>query len=250
MSESKKPPSAASTATEIGIALALAPPGTKAASARAVVAPKLMAVLQEKWQQRRDESCFKYLCAYLAGEPLEDEGHAEAELQALADDPKLRELVFDAFRVVDDAMAEEAVFVMGKLTRLYRTNGLQADRMSRGVRRIMQDVNSEDFAALREVLTAVTSVTSVRESVAVSFNQYGDAPLLIINHHPSADAAAATRATCGTKASARCTTRALDLLKAGLLAQEGASHNRLGMRGEAYMTVDLPAARTLLSLMP
>jgi len=249
MSESKKPPSAASTATEIGIAVALAPPGTKAAAAVAVVAPKMMGFLESQWRQRREKRRLVYLAEYLAGEPLDDEGQAEAELQALADDPKLRELVFDAFRVVDDAMAEEAVFVMGRLTRLYRARGLQADAFSRGVRRIMQDITADAFAALREILTAVGQVDSPRDSVAIAFFPSQTPHYISVMYQPSSPEPHA-RHVVEPKSSAESVGRALELLKAGLLAQEGSSRASEGIAGPNHAFIDRSRARTLLSLMP
>ena len=249
MSEAKKPPSVASTATEIGIAIALAPPGTKAIAVATVAAPKVMGLLESQWQQRREKRRLLYLGEYLAGEPLDDEGRAEAELQALADDPRLRELVFDAFRVIDDTMAEEAVFVMGKLTRLYRARGLPADGFSRGVRRIMQDITTDDFAALREILTAVGGVDSPRDSVAIAFFPSKTPHYISVMYQPESSEPHA-RHVVEPKSSAEAVGRALELLKAGLLAQEGSSRASEGIAGPNHAFIDRSRARTLLSLMP
>jgi hypothetical protein len=228
-------------------AAVIAAPGTRLLVGLAALVPHVAKRLGAAWSDRREKRRTAFLFAYLEGCDVEDEELAEAELFALADDPNTRELVFDAFRVIDDAMIEQAVVVMGRLTRHYRVNAIRADWFSRGVRKIMVDVSAEDYAALKELLAALDDVHSDDDHAKVALPPNGTDTTITVAYNKGGTSNGWK--THQMRCSMPCAMRAFELLKSSMLAREASGqHQRLYDRPQ--MRIAPSVARGLLSLMP
>ncbi len=173
----------------------------------------------------------------------------EKEIEALAADASMREVIFDAVRVIDNAMCDEAVHAIAKLVIEYRSQAKRGDWFSRGVRRMFEDISSEDFQAFREVLTIVAEQTSAYDDLPVSFYASEDPPVLAMYVRPIADRPGDHKEV-PTRSAIDCTARALERLKLGLMVREGSSGAGKGMSGAPHMFLAQTTARRLLGLMP
>ncbi len=122
----------------------------------------LLARTRRRWEKLLEE--------YLAGS-AEDPELVEARLQAEAEDPIVQELVVETARAMGEALTDSVVPVLSRLLREYRSDRRKADSFFRGMRRLLSDVDEEEFSSLREfvVLVADLDVTKTQPSVELNF---------------------------------------------------------------------------------
>jgi hypothetical protein len=125
--------------------------GAVVAGAAVVVA----AFVQALWgnlQARRERRLHAFVQDYLQAGDTQDPEIVEAQIHALGDDPDMRDTVLEAIRGIDEALADVVVPALARLARLYTSTKRPADGFFRGMRRILQDLTAEAFAALIALL--------------------------------------------------------------------------------------------------
>jgi hypothetical protein len=241
-----KPKVAAGTVAVAGAALLATSPPMAIAAAGVALAPQVIEPWV-RWRERhRERRIREMLAGYLEGMPVEDEAYVEATLQSLADDPTVREVLADAFRVIDEASASEAVLAMGRLVRSYQIERRPADWFSRGVRRLLSDISSDDYVALKELLALLADVQSTEDRAAVRLVERAPGPLITIWYAAEELKGLPKKAVVTNTEN---TKRALELLKRSSLAREGSSGGDRRTFGDPNMEVALTVARRLFSMM-
>jgi hypothetical protein len=153
---------------------ALASGASPAASAALAAGSSLLHALVEPAQafllaraRRRWE---KLLQEYVVGS-AEDPELVEARLQAEAEDPVVQELVVETARTMGEALTDSVVPPLARLLREYRSARRKADSFFRGVRRLLSDLDEEEFSSLRQlfVLVGALDVTNAQPSVELQY---------------------------------------------------------------------------------
>lgn len=165
MSDSKKNEksmmrAAVDTGVTTGVALgsaALVGTGTTGfivAGASAAV-PGVLSMLADWNGQRRSKRWAKWIAAYVAADENIDAEEVEAHLHANASDPFVQATILEGARAVDEALADEVVPVLARLTRTYVSSGSKADAFFRGTRRMLSDLSDDEVRALTAMVQRV-----------------------------------------------------------------------------------------------
>jgi hypothetical protein len=94
----------------------------------------------------------------------------DEEIEAAFYEPNFEEVLFQNYRRVMDAMDAAVVPALGRLTAMYRFK--PADQFFRGAGRLLQDLSTDELAALREVLSAARKIEAAVVSI-VSWESNG-----------------------------------------------------------------------------
>ena len=107
----------------------------------------------------------EYVHAYITATGNEDPAVAEARMQAESEDPAVQEAVLEAVRGLDEALSDVVMPALARLTRLYTAERKPADYFFRGLRRLLQELNSDAFVELVGLLRSFkdASVPPIRE---------------------------------------------------------------------------------------
>jgi|ERR1019366_335365 hypothetical protein len=155
-SKSTKVVRAGATAVSGGVVtLITAPAGPFVASVAASVADRMVNIMVDWKRDRVRKRWREFVGEYVKGEGDVDPMVAEAELHAFGDQPYVQELVLEAARGLDEALADVVVPALGRLARLYASTGRRADGFFRGMRRLLQELNAEAFGELLSFLRLV-----------------------------------------------------------------------------------------------
>lgn len=115
-------------------------------------------------RQRRERRTLAWYDEYVRGEEAVDPEAVEARLDAQADDAIVQETILEGARAVDEALADEVVLHLARLTRFYVGSGRGADAFFRGTRRLLSDLTGDEFSALRALVKELAE-TSLPDDV-------------------------------------------------------------------------------------
>jgi hypothetical protein len=237
---------ASEAAVAVAAAYVAAPEGAKVSAAAAVAAPVVWRGVEGLWRQQREDRRIRYLAEYLRGEPLDDPGVVEAQIDALSSDPKIRDIVFDSLRVLDDARCNAVVLAMARLTRKYKSEGWPPDVFSRGVRRLLADLTSDGVAALREVLEVLKDLTAERDEIRLSYFYATESTLLVERFGLGGPLPVQAPVLSSPPEIVR---HVLELLKTSGLARTAVTPNADATAGPVCLAVALSTARGVLDLL-
>jgi hypothetical protein len=228
-----------------------APAGTKTVAAAVALGPYVERRLSDLWEWRRRQLRLGYIAGYLEGTAMVDPAVVEAEIDALADDAKIREIVFDSLRVLDEARCNEVVLGMARLTRRYRSENLPPDWFSRGMRRLLIDLTSEGVAVLREVLRLLGELTSEHDEVRLAYFYATDRELRVerFGRGQQDQLCCVAIDSLHPATSADITRLVLEQLKASGLARETTTPLDDGLARPVRLVVALSTVRGVLHLM-
>jgi hypothetical protein len=111
------------------------------------------------WQSRkRERRVVAWIGAYVEGSPDLDPELVEAEIHAKAEhNPVIQEVILEGARAIDEALADVVLPTLARLTRSYRVSERPADAFFRGVRRMLSDLDGEEFAAFTLLIKRLLS---------------------------------------------------------------------------------------------
>jgi hypothetical protein len=126
--------------------------GAPLAGALAAAPLALNAVVQSVLHRNRRRWALWYEGYRKAADIIQPEV-LEAKLQANAEDPIVQELIVESARAIGEAIVDVIAPIMARLTRLYESERRPADAFFRGMRRVLTDLSTEEFADFREIIS-------------------------------------------------------------------------------------------------
>lgn len=147
-----------------------ASPTAAAIGALGSAAPAVWATIQDANLRRRERRKEAYLdeyvrsddwlAGYLEGAAVDVEV-AERALVLKGAAPEVQDVVIEGARALDEALSDAVVPSLARLTRHYVASAMCADAFFRGMRRLLSELDSDEFVALCELVSALLQVNEI-----------------------------------------------------------------------------------------